>query len=78
MRPTSLMMALAMVAAAAATPASAAKVTAQSAHCSDSARQQGLSGRARADFVIDTSLALDRTREDVRRIVSCLRVPQGR
>lgn len=34
--------------------------------------------RARADFVIDTALPLDRTRDEVRRIVSCLRVPQGR
>ena len=32
--------------------------------------------RARADFVIDTAGPLDRTREDVRRIVACL-APQG-
>lgn len=34
--------------------------------------------RARADFVIDTSLSLDRTRADVRRIVACLAAPTGR
>ena len=34
--------------------------------------------RARADFVIDTSVALDRTRAVVRRIVSCLRGPASR
>ena len=34
--------------------------------------------RARADFVIDTSVPLDRTRADVRRIVSCLRGPASR
>ena len=34
--------------------------------------------RARADFVINTSLSLDRTRDDVRRIVSCLRSQSGR
>ena len=34
--------------------------------------------RARADFVIDTSLPLDRTRDDVRSIVSCLWSQSGR
>ena len=34
--------------------------------------------RARADYVIDTSLPLERTRADVRRIVSCLRGPASR
>ena len=34
--------------------------------------------RARADFVIDTAVAPDRTRADVRRIVSCLRGPPSR
>jgi dephospho-CoA kinase len=34
--------------------------------------------RARADFVIDTSLSLDRTRDEVRRIVACLTAGSGR
>lgn len=34
--------------------------------------------RARADFVIDTSTSLARTRDEVRRIVACLAGPTGR
>ncbi len=50
MRPTSFT-ALLITAAALATPAAAAKVTAQSAHCSQSAKEQGLAGAQRSAFV---------------------------